>query len=441
MSQKTEIDLIITTSWVVPIIPRNCILEDYSVAIHEGKIIAIAQLSDLQAQYESQQHLDLTGHVLIPGLINAHGHAAMSLLRGYADDKPLMEWLEQHIWPAEQTWVSEKFIQDGTQLAMAEMIATGTTCFSDMYFFPEHSSAAADEAGMRAQINFPVLDFPTIWAKDADEYLNKGMALSEQYNDHALINIGFGPHAPYTVSDEPLQKISEYAAQYQASIQIHLHETAFEVASSIESVGKRPIHRLNDLGLLSTRTQCVHMTQVDDTDIELLKQSGAHVVHCPESNLKLASGLCPTDRLLKAGVNVCLGTDGAASNNDLDLLGEIRSAALIGKVTADNASAIDAMTALEMATINGAKAMAIDDIVGSIEIGKQADLVTIDLSGIEHQPVHNPISQLVYSQVSHKVSHVWVNGQLLLENRQHKTLDIDAIIAKAKQWQHKLSAK
>lgn len=441
MSQKTEIDLIVSSSWVIPVVPRNCVLENYSVAIDQERIVAIEPSGELHKSYQPKQHLNLEGHAIIPGLINAHGHAAMSLMRGYADDKPLMEWLEQHIWPAEQKWVSEQFIIDGVQLAMAEMIATGTTCFSDMYFYPEHTAAEANKAGMRAQVNFPVLDFPTMWASGPDEYISKGLQLAEDYACEPRINIGFGPHAPYTVADEPLQKIAEFAKAKQAPVQIHLHETAYEVSAAIESTGRRPSQRLHDLGVLSERTQCVHMTQVDDEDIALLQQSGAHVVHCPESNLKLASGLCPTEKLIQAGINVCLGTDGAASNNDLDLFAEMRSAALIGKITANDAAAIDAMTALEMATINGAKAMAIDTLVGSIEVNKQADLVAIDLSGIEHQPMYAPISQLVYTQVGHKVSHVWVNGELLFKHGQHQTLDIESLRIKAIEWQQKLKAR
>lgn len=420
-------------------IPRLRVLNNCALVIDQGKIVEIGDQKNIAVKYTSKSIFQLDGHALIPGLINAHCHSAMSLFRGIADDQPLQTWLEHHIWPAEQKWVSEEFVRDGTELALAEMIASGTTCFSDMYFYPEETAEVALKTGIRAQITSPVLDFPSSWATDADEYLQKAIALHDRYRTHPLISVGFGPHAPYTVSDEPLRKIAMYAEELQAPIQIHLHETAGEISVSEHQHAMRPIERLNELGILSPLSQCVHMTQIIDADISLLQATGAHVVHCPESNLKLASGLCPVDKLLKNGINVCLGTDGAASNNDLDLLDEMRTAALIGKLAADNASAVDAMTALELATINGAKALGLADLIGSLEAGKEADIVAIDLSGLQHQPMYDPIGQLVYTQAGHKVSHVWVQGNLLLHDYALTTLDIKHIKSKAGQWQKKLA--
>ncbi len=438
-SNKPSIDRLIKAGWIIPVVPHDRVLTDCAVAIKGDSIVAVGLANELESQFAAAEVLDLPDHAILPGLINAHGHAAMSLMRGYADDKPLMEWLEKHIWPAEQQWVSEEFVSDGSRLAIAEMLASGTTCFSDMYFYPEKTAAVALEAGMRAQITFPVLDFPTVWAQDADEYLRKGIALHDQYRSQPLVNVGFGPHAPYTVSNAPLNKITTYAEELQAPIQIHLHETAEEVSTSVEKYGLRPIERLNNLGLLSPLTQCVHMTQIIDSDIEILQQTGAHVVHCPESNLSLASGLCPVDKLLKAGVNVCLGTDGAASNNDLDLAGEMRTAAMIGKLAANSAEALDAHTALAMATINGAKALGLEKSIGSLEAGKLADLIAVDLSGLAHTPMYEPVSHLVYTQIGHRVSHVWVNGKTLIENYELQTLDAPSITRKARHWQEKLS--
>jgi len=433
------IDLLLSASWIIPVTPKARVLEECALAIDDGKIVAIGLKSELERQYTAKSVTDLPGQALIPGLINTHGHAAMSLFRGYADDTPLNTWLEEHIWPAEQKWVSPSFVRDGSELAIAEMIASGTTCFADMYFFPEEVAAAAFDIGLRAHIYFPVLDFPTIWASDADDYIRKGLSLHDHYRAQDMISIGFGPHAPYTVSDEPLRKIATYAEELQANVQIHLHETEEEVTKSLEQFGKRPIERLDNLGLLSPLTQCVHMTQLIDEDIELVSKSGAHVIHCPESNFKLASGLCPVEQLLKANVNVSLGTDGAASNNDLDLFGEMHTAALAGKYAAKNAAALDAATVLEMATLAGAKTLGIDKNVGSLEVGKYADITAVDLSGLAQQPLHDPIAQLVYTSVGHRVSHVWVNGKVLLEDHKFTTLNPDEIKNKVQHWQQKLS--
>lgn len=437
----TSVDALIHASWIIPIRPRGRVLENCSIAISSGQIVDIGLTQDLSTRYTSENRLNLEGHALIPGLVNAHGHSPMSLLRGYADDKPLMDWLENHIWPAEQTWVSADFVRDGSRLAAAEMIRSGTTCFSDMYFYPEETASVAMELGIRAQIAFPILDFPTVWASNPEEYLRKGIALHDQYRAHDLVNVVFGPHAPYTVSNEPLRRIATYAEELQAPVQIHLHETAFEVQSSIEQFGMRPTERMSELGLLSPLTQCVHMTQIDDSDIELLKQSGAHVVHCPESNLKLASGLCPVQKLLDNEINVALGTDGPASNNDLDLFSEMKTAALVGKHAANNAAAIDAITALEMATINGAKALGMEQTIGTLEKGKQADLIAVDLSNFTHQPNYDPISQLVYTNVGHCVSHVWVNGKALLSDGQLTTVDTNALKSTTQIWQEKITRK
>lgn len=435
-----SIDLIIKAHWIIPVVPANRVLENCAIAIHKGKIQALMPAEEAERRYLAKETINLGSHVVIPGLVNAHGHSAMSLLRGYADDQPLHTWLNDHIWPIEGRWVNEDFVRDGTELALAEMIKTGTTCFADMYFYPEQAAQACLNAQMRCQLAFPILDFPTAWGMGPDDYLSKGLSLHDNFRSNHLINIAFGPHAPYSVSDDPLQKIAVLAQEMEVPVQIHLHETAQEVSDSIAQYGRRPSKRLMDLGLLSPLTQCVHMTQIDNSDITLLQESGAHVIHCPESNLKLASGFCPVDRLLKANINVALGTDGAASNNDLDLFSELKTAALLAKAVANDAAAVDAHTALRMATLNGAKALGMDELIGSLEAGKAADIVAIDLGELAMQPLYNPASQLVYTHAGQAVTHVWVEGKNLLSNRILQTLNEREILGKAKWWRKQIAS-
>ncbi len=439
MTSKQTIDTLIHAEWIIPVEPANQVLQQHSVAIKGGLIIDILPAEEARQSYLAEKVIELPGQILIPGLINTHGHAAMSLMRGLADDLPLMEWLTEHIWPAEQKLVGDDFVAVGTELAIAEMLRSGTTCFSDMYFYPDVAARVAHQHKIRAHISVPVLEFPSAWANNADEYIKKGLEVSDQYRNHPLIQVGFGPHAPYTVSDESLSRIRILANELDATIQIHLHETAQEVSDALAESGKRPLQRLADLDLLSPRLQCVHMTQVDDTDLALLSEYGCHVLHCPESNLKLASGISPVSKLLEAGVNVALGTDGAASNNDLNLLGEMRTAALLAKAQSGNATAVPAHQALRMATINGAKALGIDRVTGSLECGKAADIVAVDLNDLGLQPLHNPASQLVYTDCSRQVSHVWVNGELLLDDHQLTSFDLHTLSNKVKAWRDKIA--
>ncbi len=436
----TPVDTLIHAGWIIPVVPAGIVLEAHSLAIQQGNIHSLLPTHEARRTLTARQVVELPQHALLPGLVNAHGHAAMSLLRGYADDFALMTWLQDYIWPAEARWVGSEFVRDGSALAIAEMLRAGTTCFSDMYFFPDATAAVAEQMGMRAQLTFPVLDFPTPWATNADEYIHKGLAVHDEYRHNPLVSIGFGPHAPYTVGDAPLARIAMLAAEVDAPIQIHAHETAHEVAESLAQHGERPLARLDRLGLLGPRTQCVHMTQVDDSDIALLAHHAAHVVHCPSSNLKLASGFCPVQRLREAGINVALGTDGAASNNGLDLWGELRTAALLGKAVANDAAALPAFAALEMATLNGARALGLDERIGSLEAGKAADLCAVDLQAIESLPLYQPVSQLVYTHSAPRVTHVWVAGRLRVENRQLLAADSDALLARARHWQATIAA-
>ena len=440
MNQIPDIvDTLINPGWVVPVIPEGVVLDACSIAITGSRISAVAPREEF-ARCNPGRVLDLPGHVLAPGLINAHGHAAMALLRGYADDQPLMPWLEQHIWPAEAAHVSESFVRDGVQLAAMEMLRSGTTTFSDMYFFPDVSARVAREAGLRCQITFPIFDFPTVWARDADEYIRKGLTLRDDLKHDPLVSVVFGPHAPYTVSEPSLTRVATLAAELDLPVHIHLHETAGEVLQAVEANGERPLDTLNRLGLLGPRTQCVHMTDLGEQDIALLAQTGAHVIHCPQSNMKLASGTCPVARLLDAGVNVALGTDSAASNNDLNLFGEMQAAALLAKLHSGDATALPAARALSLATIGGARALGQDDLLGSLEPGKQADLIAVDLSGPETQPLYHPLSQLVYACNGSQVTHSWIAGRAVLEDRTPLHIDSLSLARRIEDWRGRISA-
>ena len=444
MSKKTgnerEITLI-SARWIVPVEPENTVLEQHSIAISNGKIIDLLPTEKALAKYPDATFVEKNDHVLTPGFVNAHTHAAMSLYRGIADDLPLMEWLNDHIWPAEAKWVSPDFMRDGVELAIAEMLSSGTTCFNDMYFFPDIVAKTAQEIGIRAMVGLIVIDFPTVWAKDADEYLDKGMSVHDEARSLSLVNTAFAPHAPYTVSDAPMEKIRTYADELDIPIHMHVHETAHEVQESVAQFGIRPIERLENLGLLNQRLLAVHMTQLLPAEIESVAKYGVHVMHCPESNLKLNSGYCPVRELNQAGANVALGTDSAASNNDLDMLGEMRTAALIAKTVADDATALPAWKALRMATINGAKALAMENEIGSLEIGKSADIVAVNLNNIGTQPVYDPVSQLVYSATRNQISDAWVHGKQLLKQGKLTTIDADSVIDKAKHWGEKIQTK
>ena len=431
---KQTADTLIHPGWIVPVVPRGAVLEDYSIALSGDRISALLPREEARS-ISADRVLDLPGHAIMPGLVNCHGHAAMSLLRGFADDQPLMPWLEQHIWPAEAAHVGPDFVRDGTELAIAEMIRSGTTTFTDMYFFPDVCAAAAERLGMRCQIAAPVLDFPSAWAQNGEEYISKALALRDDLKHSDLVTVGFGPHAPYTVSDSNLARVATFAAELDMLVKIHLHETRGEVLLAVEQNGERPIDTLNRLGLLGPRTLCVHMTDVGDQDMALLAQSGAHVVHCPQSNMKLASGTCPVGKLATKGINVALGTDGAASNNDLNMFGEMQTAALLAKLHSEDATALPASEALAMATISGARALGMEEHIGSLEVGKQADLIAVDLSGPETQPLYHPLSQLVYACNGSQVSHSWIAGQAIMDVRQLARADLEDLSGRIRNWQ------
>ena len=431
-------DTLITARWIIPVVPRHVVLENHALAIAQGAIVDVLPVSVALERYRDTHTIALGNQVLIPGLINLHTHAAMTLMRGLADDLPLMTWLHKHIWPVESKIVSAAFVRDGSLLACAEMLRGGVTCFNDMYFFPEATAQAALQSRMRAAIGIIAVEFPSAYATDAADYLSKGMALRDAMRDENLLSFCLAPHAPYTVSNATFERIAVYAAELDVPVHTHLHETADEIRDSIAAHGVRPLQRLKNMGLLGPGLIAVHAVHVTMDEIALLAQHGCHVAHCPASNLKLASGLAPIAALSQAGVNVGLGTDSAASNNRLDLLAELRLAALLGKLGANDAAAIPAHQALEMATINAARALGLDGKIGSLETGKRADITAINLDAAELAPCYAPLSHIAYAAGREHVSHVWVDGELLVENGALRGIDTAEIIARAGHWHDKI---
>ena len=430
---------IISARWIVPVEPARTVLASHALVVSDERIVAVLPVTEAVARYSSYDRIDLADHVLIPGLVNLHTHAAMTLMRGMADDLTLMDWLKQHIWPAEMRHVCEDFVRDGAQLACAEMLLGGVTCFSDMYFYPQATAAAAITAGMRAAIGLIVIEFPSPYASDAQDYLSKGLALRDTLRGEPLLSFCLAPHAPYTVSDQTLRRVVTYASELDIPIHTHVHETTAEIAQSIEQHGMRPLSRLEGLGLLGPSLIAVHAVHLQAAEIDLLAHHGCHVAHCPSSNLKLASGFAPVRSLINAGVNVGIGSDGAASNNRLDMFSEMRLAALLAKAVSNDATAVPAWEALEMATLRPARALGLESTIGSLATGKFADLVAVRLADIHTSPCYDPVSQLVYAAGREDVSHVWVNGRLVVDNRNLTTLNADAIMARAAFWRNRMA--
>ncbi|MGH8086382.1 MAG: TRZ/ATZ family hydrolase [Lysobacter sp.] len=439
-TQPQTCDLLIEAGWVVPVEPRGVVLENHAVAVTAGVIVALLPIAEARVRFNPKETVSRPDAALIPGLVNAHVHNPMTLLRGVADDLPLMEWLNGHIWPVEGAVIGPEFVADGVTLAIAEMLRGGTTCANENYFFPDVQAATYKRHGFRARVGLPVIDLPTAWASSDDEYFDRAVEVFDQWRDDPLVSAAFAPHAPYTVSDASFERIRMLADQLDLPVHLHTHETAHEVEESQQKYGQRPLARLDRLGLVNDRLIAVHMTDVTDAEIELCAQRGVSVVHCPESNLKLASGFCPVGKFERAGVNLAIGTDGAASNNDLDMFGETRTAAQLAKAVADDAAAFSAPNALRAATLGGAKAMGLDAVIGSIEVGKQADLACVDLAQVETQPVHNVVSQLVYATGRHQVIDVWIAGVPKLRSRELVDIDVAALIANAKQWRERIAA-
>ncbi len=425
--------------FLVAVRPQRTVLDRYSIAIERGVIVSILQRDEAEQAYPGAKSIELPDHVLLPGFINMHTHSPMTLLRGYADDIDLDVWLREHIWPLEQEFVGPSFVRDGARLAIAEMFRAGTTCFNDMYFHPDVLGEVCLDTGIRASIGVPLIDTQAEWTASTEHNFEQGLRLHDEWRSEPLLSITFSPHAPYSVSDETLRRVAVLSKELDVPVHLHLLETKWDIKHSLQHHNARPLERLRKLDLLNSRLLAVHMTQLSARDIEQLAEAEVHVVHCPQSNLKLASGICPLAALLEAGINVALGTDGAAANNDLDLLCEAQTAALLAKGISGNVKAVDAFQALEMMTINGAKALGIDELTGSIEIGKAADLCAIDLSHPETQPLYHVVSQVIYAASRGQVSDVWVAGKRVLDSGQLTTIDLDDVIRKAGEWQSRLS--
>ncbi|NMG46441.1 TRZ/ATZ family hydrolase [Aromatoleum toluvorans] len=413
MSQP--VDLVINARWIIPVEPAGVTLNHHAVAVRSGRIVGILPQNDARTRYDARRTINLPDHVLIPGLVNLHAHCAMTLMRGIADDLPLMRWLQEAIWPAESRHVSSSFVREGTLLAIAEMLRGGITTCNEMYFHPDAAAEAFDLLGMRGIIGLTVLEFPTPYASDADDYLRKGLAARDAWRDHPLIGFSLAPHAPYTVSDANLARIASLAAELDVRVHMHIHETAQEVADSVAQHGVRPLARLAGLNLLGDHFIGVHGVHLNESDIEILHRHGCSIAHCPTSNMKLASGIAPVAPLLASDIRVGLGTDGAASNNRLDLFQEMRHASLLAKVSTLDATVVPAHSALRMATLDGAKALGLDARIGSIEVGKEADLCAVAFDSLETRPCFDPASHLVHVAGREHVSHVWVAGEIRVD--------------------------
>ncbi len=435
-------DTLILPHWCAPVAPPETVLEDHAVAIHDGRIVEVLPAAEARQKYRPGVVVARPHHLLIPGLVNAHTHAAMTLFRGIADDLPLERWLADGVWPNEKRWTSAEMVRDGTRHAIAEMLLSGVTCFSDQYFFPEVIASTAAECHMRAVIGTPVIDFATAWAKDGPEYLAKGAELvHDRYADDPLISSCFAPHSTYTVSDALFRELRVMADQLDVQVQIHLHETAHEVEDAVRTTGKRPLARLKELGFLNASLMAVHAVYLEDEEIHELAEAGVAVAHCPRSNLKLASGIARVVAMRAAGITVALGTDGAASNNVLDMLGEMQTAALLAKTVAGNAAALTAPEALRMATLDGARALGLDDVTGSIAAGKWADLACVDLMTLNSQPVYDPLSQLVYTARPEQVTDVWVAGRQLVDQRRLSGINENDVLRRSAEWHQRIAAK
>ncbi|MEL7312290.1 MAG: TRZ/ATZ family hydrolase [Pseudomonadota bacterium] len=432
-------DTLLTADWIAPVEPGSKLIPDGAIAILSGRIAAIGATAELSKTWDPARRVDRPGHLMVPGFVNAHTHAAMSLLRGIAEDMPLERWLQEGVWPVEAEYVGPEMVRDGNRLAMLEMARGGVTCFNDMYFFPDVAAEVASAARMRASLGLPVIDFPTAWAATPDEYIAKGQAVRDSVISNPLITTQIAPHSTYTVSADALTRIRTLADQLDMPIHIHLQETQHEVDQGLSMHNKRPVDYLDALGIVNSNLLAAHMVAASSEDLELFASHHAKIVHCPSSNLKLASGFAPVAEMLRRGINVAIGTDGAASNNALDMIAETRLAGLVAKGRENDATVLPAATLLEMATINGAKALGIDDQTGSLVVGKWADVACVNLDRPHCMPVHDPVATMIYAANRTDVTDTWVAGVPVLDNRQFTTLDAERIHARTAEWANKLA--
>ena len=437
---KACADLLIEARWILPMSEPGLLLEHHSLAVQNGRIIDILPRQTALQRHPGAQLVQRPTHLLMPGLVNAHTHAAMSLFRGFAEGLPLMQWLREKIWPLERRFVNAQFVRDGALLSIAEMLRAGISCFGDMYFYPNETATAVAEQGMRAVIGAPVADFPSPWAITPAEYLSKALSVRDEFKGHPRIGSAFAPHAPYTVGDDTFMRIRTLADELDAGIMIHLHESAQEIDESLARFGMRPIERLERLGMLTPALNAVHMAHVSAADIELARRGAITVTLCGESNLKLDNGAPPVSRWARSGVTLGLGSDGPASNNDQDLWPEIRLTALLARDAADAAPPLSPWQALAMATRGGAVALGLGDEIGTLEAGKWADVCCVNFDHPAMQPVFDPCALLVYSGSRDLVSDVWVAGRQLLGDGELLRLDWPAVRERAQHWARTLAA-
>ena len=432
-SGKTHVDLLLKNGMLLTMDTDDRRFSPGAVAIQGERIIAVGPSLQVEASVQTKKVLDAAGCVIIPGLVNAHTHAAMTLFRGLADDLPLMDWLQDYIFPAERNLTAD-MVYWGTMLACAEMILSGTTTFCDMYLFENKVAEAARDAGMRALVGEVLYDFPSPHYGSIENGLNFTESLIEQWKGDPLVRIAVEPHAPYTCSPQLLQRCQALAERHGVSLITHLSENQKEVDEVLRNYGRRPVAHLDNLGLLNSNLIADHCVALDDRDMELLASRDVQVVHNPESNMKLASGIAPVARLLQMGVNVGLGTDGCASNNDLDLFGEMDSCAKLHKVANMDSTALSARTTLRMAMRNGAKALGLDDKIGEISPGKWADLIVVDFQKPHLVPLYEPASQLVYACRGADVKHTIIHGRLVMEDRQILSMDVNEVMEHARKY-------
>ena len=435
-----RVDLLVSGGTILTIDPGDAVIDDGAVAVRAGRIVAVGPRRKLERRLRPRRRIDARGHLVLPGLINAHTHVAMTLLRGVKDDQELMTWLTKYMFPLEARFVSPEFVRAGALLACWEMIASGTTTFADGYFFEEEVARAADEAGLRALPGQGILDVPTPDAKNGAEGLARAEKFLADWKGHARVTPALCPHSCYTVGPETFRKTRDLAARFGAPVMTHLAESAGEVALVRERFATTPVRHLAGVGVLDSALTVAHCVAVDEEEIGLLAAAKVGVVHCAESNMKLASGVAPVARMLAAGIAVGLGTDGAASNNDLDLIGEMGSVARLHKVHTLDPTAMPARTIVRMATAGSAAALHMEKDIGSLEVGKRADLILVDVASPNALPLYDPFSYLVYSARADAVQTVIVEGQVVMDERRLKTLDTDAIRRKAERFGRRIAA-
>jgi 5-methylthioadenosine/S-adenosylhomocysteine deaminase len=424
--------VLIKGSYVLTMNPTNEVIEDGAVAVRGDAIVEVGNAETIVANHRDAEVIDAGYAILMPGLVNTHTHAAMVGFRGLADDMVLSEWLNEKIWPAEAKFVDRQFIEVMFPLALAEMIASGTTTFADVYFFEKDAAVISETVGIRAMLGEGVLDFPTPSLKGPAEGLRYTEEMLEAWKDHPTVHPAVCLHAPYTCSEDTLIVGKALSDRFDVPCMIHISESRSEVEDMERKRGRTPVRYLNDIGFLSERVVGAHCVWLDDEEIRIFKERRAGVAHNPESNMKLSSGIAPMTKFMGAGVKTGLATDGAASNNDLDMFGAMFTASLLAKVHTGDPTALKAPEVVRAATLGGAEVLGMVDRIGSLETGKRADIISVSLESPRMTPMYDPFSHLVYCARGSDVTHAMVNGRLLLRDRRHLTLDLESVIGRAR---------